>query len=89
MKRVYNILFVICLFTVACSRQEVVGEKQITINARFPDHIEAKVSFSEKQDDTGLELSWEETDELKVVSESVETFTLTAIDGKKASFSGM
>lgn len=88
MKRVYNVLFVVSLLTIACVQQDIEEEKQIAINAEFPEHINSKVSLVEKSDDTGLELSWEETDELKVVGESEETFILTCIDGKKATFSG-
>ena len=87
MKRHINIFFIFCLVAVSCTL-EVSEDKYTTIQATFPEQIGSKVSIDEKGDDTGLVLSWEETDRLQVVGESVETFTLTSIDGKKATFSG-
>lgn len=60
----------------------------MTINAVFPSKFESKVTITEKKDDTGLELKWEETDQLLVTGESSETFVVTEISGNKASFTG-
>lgn len=79
---------IFCLFSLAvsCTQQEV--GKYITIEAAFPDQVESKVSVEEKDGDSGLTLSWEETDKIVVVGESVETFILSSIDGNKATFKG-
>ena len=73
---------------VSCSQDEMTESVNMTIHATFPDALESKVSLTEKGDDTGLSLSWKQSDKLVVVGESVETYTLTAIEGKKATFTG-
>ena len=89
MKRLYGILYVFSLMAaVACSRNDAADVMNKTISAAFPDVLESKVFLSEKSDDTGLSLSWEQSDKLVVVGESVETYTLKTIDGKKATFTG-
>ena len=77
-----------CLLAVSCTQQEGGDGEYITITAAFPDKVESKVSVAEKDDDSGLTLSWEETDKIVVVGETVETFTLNSIDGNKATFKG-
>lgn len=76
------------LLAVSCTQQEGGEGEYITITAAFPDKVESKVSVAEKDDDSGLTLSWEETDKIVVVGESVETFILSSIDGNKATFKG-
>ena len=88
MKRLYNILFIFGFMATSCTLYEAEHGVTKTIQAFFPDVIESKVSITEKDDDTGLSLSWEQSDKLVVAGESVETYMLTAIDGKKATFSG-
>ena len=78
--------FCLLALAVSCTQQEV--GKYITIEAAFPDQVESKVSVEEKDGDSGLTLSWEETDKIVVVGESVETFILSSIDGNKATFKG-
>lgn len=78
----------LCLLAVSCTQQEGGDGEYITITAAFPDKVESKVSVAEKDDDSGLILSWEETDKIVVVGESVETFILSSIDGNKATFKG-
>ena len=89
MKRLYNILFVFGFMAAAsCSQHDVTEGVKRTIQATFPEVLESKVSLTEKGADTGLALSWEKSDKLVIVGETVETYTLTEIDGKKATFAG-
>lgn len=81
-------IFCLLALAVSCTQQEVGEGKYITIEAAFPDQVESKVSVEEKDGDSGLTLSWEETDKIVVVGESVETFILSSIDGNKATFKG-
>lgn len=48
----------------------------------------SKVAVSEKHDDSGLSLAWEEGDCLIVRGNTTEKFTLKDIDGNKATFTG-
>lgn len=88
MKRTYDILVAFCLIAVSCSQNELQNDGYTTIQATFPDYIDSKVTIDEKYDDKGLSLSWQKSDKLVVVGESVETYTLASIDGKKATFTG-
>lgn len=89
MKRLHNILLVFgFMAATSCSQHDVTEGVKKTIQATFPEVLESKVSLAEKSDDTGLALSWEKSDKLVIVGETVETYTLTSIDGKKASFTG-
>lgn len=76
------------LLAVSCTQQEGGEGEYITITAAFPDKVESKVSVAEKDDDSGLILSWEETDKIVVIGESTETFSLSSIDGNIATFKG-
>ena len=76
------------LLAVSCTQQEGGEDEYITITAAFPDKVESKVSVAEKDDDSGLILSWEETDKIVVIGESTETFSLSSIDGNIATFKG-
>ena len=78
----------LCLLAVSCTQQEGGEDEYITITAAFPDKVESKVSVAEKDDDSGLILSWEETDKIVVIGESTETFSLSSIDGNIATFKG-
>ena len=87
MKRIYT-SFLLSLVVVSCVQHEPAEGQYVTINAVFPSKFESKVTITEKKDDTGLELKWEETDQLLVTGESSETFVVTEISGNKASFTG-
>ena len=87
MKTYRIIFFLFCLCVVSCADEGVDGG-YATIQASFPEQIESKVSLQENDKDTGLVLGWEQTDKLMVSGESVETFLLASIDGKKATFTG-
>ena len=66
--------------------QPVVQTAPCLITADIP---ESKVSLTPGEGGVGLGLAWEDTDELRVISESAAaTFVIDAIDGKKATFKG-
>ena len=61
---------------------------KVTITAAFPEEVDSKVAASDGE--TSLELSWEESDYLTVVSGGVaEKYTLKSISGKEAQFEGV
>lgn len=61
---------------------------KVTITAAFPEEADSKVAASDGE--TSLELSWEESDYLTVVSGGVaEKYTLKSISGKEAQFEGV
>lgn len=61
---------------------------KVTITAAFPEEVDSKVAASDGE--TSLELSWEESDYLTVVSGGVEEkYTLKSISGKEAQFEGV
>lgn len=88
MRKIYTyILLLMC--AVSCAQHEPAGGNLVTISAVFPDKIESKVAIVEKDGDTGLELSWEDSDKLIVKGESSESvFTLKSRNGKSATFIG-
>lgn len=89
MGRLYNIFFIFALIAAAsCSQQNLSEGTVKTICATLPDALQSKVTSTETVDDTGLTLSWENSDKLVIVGESVETYSLTAINRKKATFTG-
>ena len=64
------------------------SDGKVTITATFPDEVDSKVAASDGE--TSLELSWEESDYITVVSgEKAEKYTLKSISGKKALFEGV
>ena len=85
MKRIYT-SFLLSLVVVSCVQHEPAEGQYVTINAVFPSKFDSKVVITEKKDDTGLELKWEETDQLLVIGESSEVFSVTEINGNKATF---
>ena len=87
MKRIYT-SFLLSLVVVSCVQHEPAEGQYVTINAVFPSKFDSKVVITEKKDDTGLELKWEETDQLLVIGESSEVFSVTEINGNKATFTG-
>lgn len=89
MKRIYDLLLLVCM-TVAfsCTRKDVDATVYTTIEAALPEVMTSKVSLSERSDDTGLNLSWEQTDVLTVAGEGIESFQLASSDGSKATFTG-
>lgn len=61
---------------------------KVTITATFPDEVDSKVAASDGE--ASLELSWEDSDYITVVSgEKAEKYTLKSISGKKALFEGV
>lgn len=61
---------------------------KVTITAAFPEEADSKVAASDGE--TSLELSWEESDYLTVVSGGVaEKYILKSISGKEAQFVGV
>lgn len=64
------------------------SDGKVTITATFPDEVDSKVAASDGE--TSLELSWEDSDYITVVSgEKAEKYTLKSISGKKALFEGV
>ena len=64
------------------------SDGKVTITATFPDEVDSKVAASDGE--ASLELSWEESDYITVVSgEKAEKYTLKSISGKKALFEGV
>ncbi len=88
MKKIYKYFAISLVVATSCSLQETPEDRLVTIKVTFPERMDSKVSLSEKKDDTGLELSWDESDVLVVTGESSETFTITEIDGNRATFTG-
>lgn len=88
MKRLYHIFLAFGLIALSCTPDDVVEDGNKIIQAVLPDHIESKVSLTEKADDPGLALSWNQSDRLVVAGETTEIYTLQEIDGKKARFVG-
>ena len=64
------------------------SDGKVTITATFPDEVDSKVAASDGE--ASLELSWEDSDYITVVSgEKAEKYTLKSISGKKALFEGV
>ena len=64
------------------------SDGKVTITATFPDEVDSKVAASDGE--SSLELSWEDSDYITVVSgEKAEKYTLKSISGKKALFEGV
>ena len=79
---------------VSCTKEVPQNEENATAVKAGPcviiaDIPESKVSLTPGDGGVGLGLAWEDTDELRVISESAAaTFVIDAIDGKKATFKG-
>ncbi len=79
---------------VSCAKEVPQNEENATVVKAGPCEIiadipESKVSLTPGDDGKGLGLAWEDTDKLRVISESAAaTFAIDAIDGKKATFKG-
>ena len=88
MKRLYHIFLALVLLAASCTPHDIDEYGNKLIHATLPEQLPTKVSLTEKGDDAGLALSWKQSDRLIVAGESVETYKLTAVDGKKATFKG-
>ena len=88
MKRLYHIFLALVLLAASCTPHDIDEYGNKLIHATLPEQLPTKVSLSEKGDDAGLALSWKQSDRLIVAGESVETYKLTAVEGKKATFKG-
>ncbi|MBE6250312.1 MAG: hypothetical protein E7111_01515 [Bacteroidales bacterium] len=84
----YILLSICAALSVGCLQTEDPQAMWVTIDASFPEDVDSKVDVAEKSDNTGLSLSWEEDDYMKVVGQTTETYTVTSIEGKRALFSG-
>jgi len=79
---------------VSCTKEVLQNEENATAVKAGPcviiaDIPESKVSLTPGEGGVGLGLAWENTDQLRVISENGDaTFDIKNIDGKKATFEG-
>ena len=88
MKRLHHIFLAFILVAASCTPHGAVEDGNKVIQATLPDYIESKVALTEKSETSGLALSWKQSDRLLVAGETLETYTLKAIDGMTAKFAG-